>query len=72
MSLRCVSSYNEDVNINLDYCLALDFSSYGDTEDEANKILHEAIGIRLNYPRNKNTLDTLFLDLVWTITKKIL
>ena len=52
------------------YSPALEISSYGDTEQDAQKALEENIHIFLDYTLKKNSLIEDLLNLGWTIKKK--
>ena len=56
---------DDDDNIYYSECPALDIVSYGDTEEEAQKMLEEAIEIQLDYMNKKGTLIEELLKLGW-------
>ena len=52
------------------YCPALELSSYGDTEAEAQQAFEEALGFFAADTARRGTLDQLLLALGWRLTKK--
>jgi len=70
--------YNVELNVCLfkdeghfiAHCPALDISSYGDDEEEAKKMFNEAVTIFLEEVEQRGTLDSVLLDLGWSLQRK--
>lgn len=61
---------DEDTGQYVAYCPALELSSYGDTEDEAQAAFEEALQFFVQDTAERGTLDKLLLALGWRLVKK--
>jgi predicted RNase H-like HicB family nuclease len=61
---------DEDSGQYVAYCPALELSSYGDTEAEAQQAFEEALEFFASDTARRGTLDQLLLALGWRLTKK--
>lgn len=60
----------EDEGNYIAHCPALDISSYGTSEDEAQELFNEAVTIFLDEVEKKGTLENVLLDLGWQLKRK--
>ena len=60
----------EDEGHYIAHCSALDISSYGDTEKDAKDMFTEAVAVFLEEVEERDTLDSVLLDLGWNLQRK--
>ncbi|MDJ0366773.1 hypothetical protein QMK33_16585 [Hymenobacter sp. H14-R3] len=61
---------DEDSGQYVAYCPALEVSSYGDTEEEAQAAFEDALAIFIKDTTERGTLDQLLLALGWRLLKQ--